>query len=101
MITADANTKICSYPFCDVVQVRVWEDLAETMVYKVEVGMIDHETSERLPIFDVNGNSVPVVFVADVLVETLDPKELFVPEPGDNNPIHLTESQLETGSVSA
>jgi len=81
--------------FCDVVQVHIWEDMPETLVYKVEVAFLDIESNERLSIFDANGNLLPTLFVDDVRLVTLEPKEEYNPIPGDNTPIHLTESKFD------
>ncbi len=83
------------HEFCDVVQVHIWEDMPETLVYKVEVGMIDQERNERLPIYFADGTLMPGLFVDDVRLVSKDPKELYDPQPGDKTPIHLIESEIK------
>jgi len=83
------------YEFCDVVQVTIWRDMPETLVYDIEIALIDLENLERLPIFDANDNPIPLLLVGDVQLVTLNPPELYIPQPGDSSPIHLTESQIK------
>jgi 4-amino-4-deoxy-L-arabinose transferase-like glycosyltransferase len=84
------------YEFCDVVQVHVWEDMPETLVYKIEVALIDIKTNERLSMFDASGNPLPVLFVNDVRLIALEPQDSYVPNSGDNRPFQLTGSDLDT-----
>jgi len=54
---------------CERVQIATQQNLpVEPLVYQVEVGMIDSENNERVPIFDEAGNQWPVAFVDRVRV---------------------------------
>lgn len=81
--------------FCDVVQVAVPKAILQTLVYKVEVGMLDIEHEERLNIFDDNGNVVPGLFLDEVRVVKLGQMEEYTPKSGDNKPIHLVSSSFD------
>ena len=59
--------------FCDLMHVHVWLDLAETLVYQLEVALYDQETGKRLPGSDTNGNLLTHNFVDQVRLESLDP----------------------------
>lgn len=59
--------------FCDMMHVHVWLDLANTLVYQVEVALFDEETGKRLPAFDQNGNQLTHNFVNRVRLEKLEP----------------------------
>lgn len=54
--------------FCDVVQVLTQPELEQTLVYNVEVAMLDHETNQRVSIYDEAGNQWPVAFVSKLRV---------------------------------
>jgi 4-amino-4-deoxy-L-arabinose transferase-like glycosyltransferase len=83
--------------FCDLVQVRIMKDLERTLLYKVEIALLDLETSKRLNIYDLNDNPVPTLFVDDVRLVTLNPQEPFVTatDAGDS-PLQLAGFDLNT-----
>ncbi len=76
--------------FCDVMHVHVWLDLAETLVYQVEVALFDEESRKRLPAQDQNGNPLTHNFVDRVRLEVLDPE--MVPQAASQ--IDRTNIQL-------
>jgi hypothetical protein len=78
---------------CDYVAVRVWETLAETLVYKIEVGFITPDLSERMPAFDRNNNPLETTFVGEVKLIANDPIEPFTPT--NDEPIVLIKSEIE------
>jgi 4-amino-4-deoxy-L-arabinose transferase-like glycosyltransferase len=85
------------YVFCDMVQISVEEDLAKTLLYKVEIALLDLENDERLPAFDANGNPIPVLFVDNVRLESLESKEPFVaPAGAGGSPVQLAAFDLVT-----
>jgi len=84
------------YEFCEVVQVHVWEDLARTLVYKAEIALYDIQSETRLTIYDSKGNVIPALFVGDVRLVTIDPKEEYEPAREDTGPLNLIESSFET-----
>jgi hypothetical protein len=45
--------------FCDTIRLPIPETLAQTLVYRLSVGLLDDETDERLPSVDRDGNPVP------------------------------------------
>ncbi|HSM55874.1 MAG TPA: hypothetical protein VK879_06940 [Candidatus Sulfomarinibacteraceae bacterium] len=55
--------------FCDVVQVLTRESLDRTLVYNVEIAMLDHESEARLPIYDGAGGLWEVAFLEKIRVE--------------------------------
>jgi hypothetical protein len=52
--------------FCDFVNVRVWESMPETLLYKIEVAMLDEATGERLQPFNAQGELLSQTFVDEV-----------------------------------
>ncbi len=56
--------------WCDLLHLLVLEeDVPGTLVYKIEVGMVDPESGERLPLFDAAGQEIGAAFAGDVLVD--------------------------------
>lgn len=85
--------------FCDVMPVVVyWITLAETLVYKVEVAMLDLQSEERLPIYDGAGNEVLFAVVDELQILTNEDSPKYVgyePEEGpDAPPIQLISYEL-------
>ena len=66
--------------FCDVVGVMIWKNLAETLVYRIEVGLLDEQDETRLTIYDAGGREVSNLFVGNARL--------------------LAQGQLETASLS-
>jgi hypothetical protein len=83
--------------FCDFVQVRVMKDLERTLLYKVEIALLDLESSERLPIYDSNNNPVPTLFVDDVRLVSLIPQAPFVATTdARDSPLQLAGYDMST-----
>jgi len=66
--------------FCDTIRLSIPADLAQTLVYRLSVGMLDDEEDRRLPGIDRNGNPVPP-FVGAVRLATLTPGDGQSPHP--------------------
>lgn len=82
--------------FCDVVRVDIPASLPRTLLYKIEVGLIDGENGERLPVYDNLGNPRSETFAGTVrLVTTTSPRmeEMVL---SNDNPIQLVDYSLET-----
>lgn len=63
---------------CDLVRVKVWDDLQETLVYQVEIAMLNQESGQRLPAYDAAGNPVGTLFLGRIRLVTLHDHELIV-----------------------
>lgn len=85
--------------FCDTVHVLTHSDLARTLVYQVEIGMLDHTTRERVPIFDPSGAPWEVAFVDRIRVQGTDVQEATVDPAGP--PLQLLGHTLPTRSWQA
>jgi hypothetical protein len=59
------------HPFCDLVNVLIWEDLPETLVYQIEVAILDPETDKRVPVFGPDDVPMPGMFVDRVRLESI------------------------------
>lgn len=70
-------------PFCDVIRLEIPADLAETLRYQVEVGLIAPETGERLPVWDGNGQPVAATFATAVRLESAHSTALTTTPVGD------------------
>lgn len=70
-------------PFCDVIRLEVPADLAETLRYQVEVGLIAPETGERLPVWDENRRPINAAFATAVRLESTQSTTLTTPPVGD------------------
>lgn len=73
--------------FCDVVRVAVRDDLAKTLVYRVEVALLDEEAERRLQIFDADGNEWPILIVDNARLVSAE-EERASSLPGDEA-LHL------------
>jgi hypothetical protein len=58
----------------------IWKNLAETLVYRIEVGLLDEQDETRLTIYDAGGREVSNLFVGNARL--------------------LAQGQLETASLS-
>lgn len=65
--------------FCDNVTLPVWDSLPKTLVYQIEIGLLDKETETRLAIFDRTGNEVAGGFVSQVRLATDEPPKIYKP----------------------
>jgi hypothetical protein len=61
--------------FCDEISVDIPVDLAQTLRYQVEIGLINQATGERLPVHDVQGNLVRAAFASAVRLQADAPAE--------------------------
>ncbi len=82
-------------PFCDQILVDIPAELAQTLVYQVELGLIDYETMDRLPAHDGIGKPLSHTFVDQVRLSTPS-SALPTPLPEGGSPIQLTEYHLST-----
>ena len=80
---------------CDTVAVRIWENLAETLVYKIEVGFITPDLETRLPAFDRQNNLLETTFVGEVKLIANEPIQPFTPT--SDEPVVLIKADV--GSV--
>jgi 4-amino-4-deoxy-L-arabinose transferase-like glycosyltransferase len=79
--------------WCDLVHLLVVaEDVPETLVYEIEVGLIDPETNERLPTFDAAGTLLGAAFAADVLIDIGDRESVQTIEGGE--PFQLLDYEV-------
>lgn len=56
---------------CDTLHIQTWHDLSETLLYKIEVVMLNEETDTRLLTFDESGEMIPFNFAGVIRLETL------------------------------
>jgi hypothetical protein len=83
------------FSFCDLVQVRVMKDLGRTLVYKVEIALLNIETNERLQVFDSTGNPMNVLFIDNVRLVSRGPKEPYVVSVNaTDSPVQLAGSDI-------
>ena len=68
--------------FCDLVHVAIPKELAETLVYKVEIALLDEQLNERLSAFDREGNLLSHTFVDQVRLIALGSASSFATNPG-------------------
>lgn len=80
--------------FCDTVRLIVWENVPETLVYKIEVAMLDVEENKRVPIFDPNGNPVEAAFANEILITAKDSIVPFTPSQENGEAVELVDYQL-------
>lgn len=80
--------------FCDLVQVATDSKLQRTLAYNVEIGMLDHATKQRVPIFDPSGTEWEVAFVDRIRVEAADVQEVAVDPAGP--PLQLVRDEVQT-----
>jgi 4-amino-4-deoxy-L-arabinose transferase-like glycosyltransferase len=80
--------------FCDLVQISTDSQLQRTLVYNVEIGMIDHESEQRVPIFDPSGAPWEVAFVDRLRVEAANVQEVAVDPAGP--PLQLVRDEVQT-----
>jgi hypothetical protein len=76
-------------PFCDRVRLDIPADLSRTLRYWIEVGMMDWQTRERLPIQDAGGALVNPSFAGAVRLSVNDPSNVTAPD--GTAPIRLAD----------
>jgi 4-amino-4-deoxy-L-arabinose transferase-like glycosyltransferase len=69
--------------FCDEIWMHIPDDMPETLVYRVEVGMLDEAAKERLPVYGPDGVPLTHTFVRAVRL-TAKTQQLLASEPGDS-----------------
>ncbi len=77
-------------PFCDTIRIDIPANLAHTLVYKVEVGLLDHSTEERLPATGPDGAPLGHTFAAQVRLDAAEPLRA-TGEPAGSGPIQLLD----------
>ncbi len=70
--------------FCDQINIDIPEDLLHTLRYRVEIGIFDTQTGERLPPYDLNGDLLTHTFIDDVRLQSADMATLAQPPGGDD-----------------
>lgn len=84
------------YVFCDLVHVNVLKDLPGTLVYRIEVAMLDPETGERLEVYGSGDGPLPGIFVDEVRLVALAEAPPFIEaEDGDTSIIQLVDHELD------
>jgi 4-amino-4-deoxy-L-arabinose transferase-like glycosyltransferase len=83
--------------FCDTVRLDIPADLAQTLLYYVEVAFIDQTTGERLPIYDSSGrlSQPPYTFTDKVRLVAAGPVETLTIPPGEDL-IRLAGFEVDT-----
>jgi 4-amino-4-deoxy-L-arabinose transferase-like glycosyltransferase len=81
------------YTFCDTILVDIPRELAQTLLYKVEIGWLDHETGERLTAIAKDGTPLSHTFAATVRLQSAE-TEMIELAPPYSNTIVLKESDL-------
>ena len=79
--------------FCDLVRVQVWDSLPETLLYKIEVSMLDETTGKRLRAFNEQGDRLRQTFVNKIKLTLYAPPP--PPELSGDEPIQLIDYQIE------
>ena len=80
--------------FCDTVRLIVWENVPATLVYKIEVAMLDLEENMRIPIYDALGNPVEVAFAGDILIFAKDSQVPFTTSQENGEAAQIVDYQL-------
>jgi hypothetical protein len=69
--------------FCDTIRVDIPADLARTLAYQVEIGLLDSQSNQRLPVSGPDGETVEAPFAASVRLAAAEPRQLSAAPPGD------------------
>jgi hypothetical protein len=75
--------------FCDRVEIYINEGLEQTLVYRIEVAMLDETTGRRLQATGPDGQPQGIVFVGDVLLEAAQTERL--PLSGEGPAVRLLD----------
>jgi hypothetical protein len=78
--------------FCDLIRVDIPADLARTLLYQIEVGMVD-QSGERVPATNAGGGQQENLFASAARLETAEPPQL-AEAPAGNDPIRLAASDF-------
>jgi len=80
--------------FCDAIHLDIPEDLDQTLLYKVEVGLVDNKTDERLPAYSSDGALLSHTFAQEVRLEAIKTIEL-AQNPEGQGAIRLVDAQFD------
>ena len=69
--------------FCDDIVVDIPAELPETLLYQVEIGILDSQADERLPVYDKAGGLLTHTFVNKVRLQADNKLEALQPPDGD------------------
>jgi hypothetical protein len=84
------------YVFCDLVYVSISKELPRTLVYRVEVAMLDHETGERMNVYGAGDEPLPGIFADSVrLVSLAEAPSLIAEEDGSTKIIELVDHEVD------
>ncbi|MCA9957529.1 MAG: glycosyltransferase family 39 protein, partial [Anaerolineales bacterium] len=72
--------------FCDRIEVRLWDNIPQTLVYNIEVGLIDVGREARLPIYDQAGNPMSNAFAGQVKVAAAAEAAISLPPRQSTTP---------------
>ena len=81
------------YTFCDTIRVDIPKDLAQTLLYKVEIGWLNHETGERLATTARDGSPLSHAFATTVRLQSAE-TEMLTLSPPYSNTIVLKDADL-------
>jgi len=79
--------------FCDLVRVEIPPDLERTLLYQVEIAVVDWETMTRLPVVAGDGRHPEAAFAAEVRLAALAPEPLFTATTSE--PLELLSYQVQ------
>ncbi|MGD2078663.1 MAG: glycosyltransferase family 39 protein [Chloroflexota bacterium] len=77
--------------FCDTIRVDIPDDLARTLAYQVEIGLLDSVSNDRLPVTGPSGETLASTFATTVRLETADAPQLSA-APAGSGTIRLLEA---------
>jgi hypothetical protein len=80
---------------CETVHIQIPPELDQTLVYAVEVGLINHETGASLRLTDAVGNELPDRFVGKIRLATAQTSYATLPD-ANGAPLHLLDYQFDT-----
>ena len=79
--------------WCETMHVQVYLDLEKTMIYRLEVSLMDTVTNERLPATNQAGEPLTHTFIAAVRLVQPATQQFATNLPPSSN-IHLTDSEF-------
>jgi 4-amino-4-deoxy-L-arabinose transferase-like glycosyltransferase len=85
--------------FCDTIRVGIPADLERTLLYQVEIGLVDSQTNERLPVTGPDGESIAAPFAASVRLAAAESAQLSAIPPGDEAIRLVTAGFPETAAA--
>ena len=81
-------------PFCDLIRLDIAPDLEQTLVYRVEVGLLDSTTTARLPARSASGDPLGNTFAGAVRLAAATSGEA-APAPAGGDPIRLVDYRFD------